>query len=145
MPCNITKLPSRRGRARRRAHTGVIRGGEGRVHQGSPISTGPDLLQWAAVHLVNAASRALLAHGRILFRGAKYERTLLADLPDLPDGFLDLSARLLALPTVEMCEELMALVEDFKDWGIPDEQSLSRFIRDNELAWLNGTLPPEAM
>jgi hypothetical protein len=28
---------------------------------------------------------------------------------------------------------------------IPHDQSLSRFIRDNELAWLNRTLPPEAM
>jgi len=105
----------------------------------------PYLLHWAAVHLVNAASRALLAHGRILFRGAKYERALLADLVDLPDGFLDLSANLLAAPTEEKGTDLMALVENFKDWGIPYEQSLSRFIRDNELAWLNGTLPPEAM
>ena len=52
---------------------------------------------------------------------------------------------LLAAPTVEKGTGLMALVESFKDWGIRYEQSLSRFIRDNELAWLNGTLPPEAM
>ena len=53
------------------------------------------LLHWAAVHGVNAASRALLAHGRILFRGAKYSRALLADLPDLPAGFLEDTADLL--------------------------------------------------
>ncbi len=118
----------------------------GRYFLGQGVKLGdPYLLHWAAVHAVNSASRALLAHGRILFRGAKYERTLLADLADLPEGFLDLSADLLEEPTVEKCKDLMALVEDFKDWGIPHEQALSRFIRDNELAWLNGTLPPEAM
>lgn len=103
------------------------------------------LLHWAAVHGVNAASRALLAHGRILFRGAKYSRTLLADLPDLPDGFLEKTADLLTAPTFDKGAEIMATIEAFKDWGIPNEQSLSRFIRDNELAWLKGTLPPEAM
>lgn len=103
------------------------------------------LLHWAAVHGVNAASRALLAHGRILFRGAKYSRTLLADLPDLPAGFLEDTADLLAAPTFEKGAAVMATIEGFKDWGIPREQSLSRFIRDNELAWLKGTLPPEAM
>jgi predicted nucleotidyltransferase len=103
------------------------------------------LLHWAAVHGVNAASRALLAHGRILFRGAKYSRTLLADLPDLPAGFLEDTADLLAAPTFEKGAAISATIEGFKDWGIADEQSLSRFIRDNELAWLKGTLPPESM
>ena len=103
------------------------------------------LLHWAAVHGVNAASRALLAHGRILFRGANYSRTLLADLPDLPAGFLEDTADLLAVPTHLKGAAIMATIEGFKDWGIAGEQSLSRFIRDNELAWLKGTLPPESM
>jgi hypothetical protein len=103
------------------------------------------LLHWAAVHGVNAASRALLAHGRILFRGAKYSRTLLADLPDLPEGFLDDTADLLTAPTYEKGAAIMATIEAFKDWGFRSEQSLSRFIRDNELAWLKGTLAPESM
>ncbi len=103
------------------------------------------LLHWAAVHGVNAASRALLAHGRILFRGAKYSRTLLADLPDLPPGFLEDTADLLTAPTFAKGAAVMATIEGFTDWGLPREETLSRFIRDNELAWLKGTLPPESM
>lgn len=118
----------------------------GRYFLGQGVKLGdPYLLHWAAVHMVNSASRALLAHGRVLFRGAKYERTLLRDVADLPVGFLDLSAEVLAQPDVDKGKRLMAMVEELRDWGIPHEQSLSRFIRDNELAWLKGTLPPESM
>lgn len=42
------------------------------------------LLQHAAVHLVTAASRLLLAHNRVLFQGPKYLTKTVASLPSQP-------------------------------------------------------------
>jgi len=34
-------------------------------------------------------------------------------------------------------------VEEFRDWGLASEATLSRYIEETELAWLFGTVPPE--
>ena len=33
--------------------------------------------------------------------------------------------------------------ERLHDWGGTPDETLSRFVRDNELAWLTGRVPPE--
>jgi hypothetical protein len=101
------------------------------------------LLRWAAIHLLTSAGRALLAHARVLYPGAKYLSGLLAALPDLPAGYLALSDELLADPTPEACRSLMELVEAHATWQIAPAQSLSRFVRDNELTWWTRVPPPE--
>lgn len=101
------------------------------------------LLRWAAIHLLTSAGRALLAHAHVLFPGAKYLSGLLASLPDLPAGYLELSHQLLVSPTPELGRSLMDLVETHADWPITQEETLSRFVRDNELTWLTRVPPPE--
>lgn len=101
------------------------------------------LRHWAAVHLVGSAGRALLARGRVLFQGHKYLTTQLAALPDLPDGYLALAERVLHEPTAEHGRALMDAVEAHHAWAVGREQTLSRFVRENELAWLTRVPPPE--
>lgn len=101
------------------------------------------LLRWAAIHLLTSAGRALLAHAHVLFPGTKYLSGLLAALPDLPEGYQDASAELLRTPTRASGARLMELVEAHAIWPLAPEQSLSRFVRDNELTWLTRIPPPE--
>jgi len=101
------------------------------------------LRHWAALHMVSAAGRALLARAHILFPGNKYLTGLLAALPDLPTGYRELAEQLLVAPSFELGQQFMALVEDHDDWPLSREQTLSRFVRDNELAWLTRVPPPE--
>lgn len=101
------------------------------------------LLRWAAVHAVGSAGRALLARGHVLFQGNKYLTGLLTGLPDLPAGYLDLSDRLLATPTAALGREFLDMVEGHEAWPITRDQTLSRFVRENELSWLTRIPPPE--
>lgn len=101
------------------------------------------LLRWAALHTVSSAGRALLARAHVLFPGNKYLTGLLAGLPDLPSGYLQLADHLLGAPTAEIGATFLALVEAHHDWPISREQTLSRFVRENELAWLTRVPPPE--
>lgn len=101
------------------------------------------LLRWAAVHAVSSAGRALLARGHVLFQGNKYLTGLLAGLPDLPEGYLELAEKMLTAPTLEIGTAFLALVEGHEDWPISREQTLSRFVRENELSWLTRVPPPE--
>jgi len=97
----------------------------------------------AAVHLATAAGRALLAYHRVLFRGPKYLEETLQGLDPLPDDHLGHVSRLLADPTPEEGRALLEALEAFHPWPLPREETLSVFVRDNELAWLTGTPPPE--
>lgn len=112
------------------------------LRQGAQLEDGY-LLRWASIHMLTAAGRALLARSRVLFPGNKYLTGLLAGLPDLPEGYLAVADRVLVAPTPALGQELMALVEAHHDWPISREQTLSRFVRDNELAWLTRVPPPE--
>ena len=101
------------------------------------------LLRWAAVHTVASAGRALLARARVLFRGNKYLSGLLVELPDLPAGYLALADALLTRPTAELGARFLDLVESHHAWPVGREETLSRFVRENELAWLTRIPPPE--
>jgi len=102
------------------------------------------LTRWAAVHLVNSASRALLAHHRVLFAGPKYLRKTVRALPSTPDGFADLADRTLESPTPELGTRLLDSVEEFHAWPVTPDETLSRFVADNELAWLWREPAPES-
>lgn len=101
------------------------------------------LLQHAGVHLASAACRALLAANRVLFPGPKYLEKTVAGLPEKPAGIDAAIAGLLDDPTPDTASAVMEALEGFRDWPISREQTLSRFVRDNELAWFFHTVPPE--
>jgi predicted nucleotidyltransferase len=98
---------------------------------------------WAAVHAVNAGGRALLALNRTLFQGPKYLEKTVPALPRVPAGYAELAAALLREPTAEHGGAYADAIEGLHDWGLPRDATLSRFVRDNELAWLTGGVPPE--
>lgn len=103
----------------------------------------PLLLAHAAVHLATSAARALLARNGVFFPGPKYLRARVAGLPRVPDGFGALLDAVIATPAPETAGALLEAVEGFVGAALPRDETLSRFVLDNELAWRYRTAPPE--
>jgi hypothetical protein len=101
------------------------------------------LLQHSAVHLCFAVGRVALAVNRTLFQGQKYLGATLSELANLPDGFLSAWHGVLADPTPDSAAVLIEMVDVWQGGPLSLEDTLSTFIIDNELVWLNGTVPPE--
>jgi hypothetical protein len=49
----------------------------------------------------------------------------------------------LADPSPDTAAALSAAVEGFHDWPVTHEETLSRYVEENELSWLTGVAPPE--
>lgn len=103
----------------------------------------PFLLAHAGVHLALAAARALLARNRVLFRGPKYVSDAIRRLDEVPAGFADAFDALVRQPGVDTADRVIALLEGMGGWPSDRSASLSRFVEDNELAWLTRTVPAE--
>lgn len=100
------------------------------------------LVQHAGVHLALAAGRLALAQHHRFFSGQKYLTATLAEL-DLPVRFATAWKHVVHAPSAAVGQHLLEAIDA---WLGPPEDfdaQLSRFIADNELAWLNGTIPPE--
>ncbi|NYH83251.1 hypothetical protein FHR37_002102 [Actinopolymorpha cephalotaxi] len=107
------------------------------------LSDNTFLLHHAAVHTVSAGGRALLALNRTLFRGPRYLDATLATLDRIPDGYSTLARQLLTQPSRESADAYVRALESIHPWPVDRATGASIFIRDNELAWLTGILPPE--
>ena len=101
------------------------------------------LLHHAAVHACLAAGRLALARERQLFRGQKYLHADLASLQALPAGFLVQWQHLLTDPTPSASDALRATLDRWLGGRPGLDETLGRFITDNELGWLTGRRPPE--
>ena len=101
------------------------------------------LLRHAAVRTVEAGGRALLALNRKLFRGARYLDATLATLDRIPDGYGELARQLITRPGLDSADAYVRALETFHPWPMDRTAAASIFIRENELAWLTGILPPE--
>jgi hypothetical protein len=101
------------------------------------------LLQHSAVHLCFAVGRVALAVNQTLFQGQKYLAATLSELANLPDGFLSAWQGVLVDPTPDSAAVLTDMVDTWQNGPLNLEDTLSTFIIDNELAWLNGSVPPE--
>jgi hypothetical protein len=110
--------------------------------QGEKLGNGL-LLHHAATHLAFAIGRAVLAHNRILFAGPKYLEARLERAPSAPADLVGRLRALLDAPSAAAGSALLADFEAFVEWPLPAESTLSRFIADNEEAWLTGVIPPE--
>ncbi len=100
------------------------------------------LVQHAGVHLALAAGRIALAQHRRFFSGQKYLTATLDEL-ELPPRFATTWRHVVNAPSAAVGQHLLEAIDA---WLGPPEHfdlQLSRFIADNELAWLNGTIPPE--
>ncbi|MFE4948956.1 nucleotidyltransferase domain-containing protein [Leifsonia sp. NPDC056665] len=103
----------------------------------------PLLLAHASVHLVTSAARALLAHNRVFFPGPKYLRARVEGLASAPPGFGALLDEVVAAPSPATAAALLESVEASVGDSLPRDETLSRFVLDNELAWRYRTAPPE--
>lgn len=103
----------------------------------------PLLLAHASVHLATSAARAVLAHNEVFFPGPKYLRARVDGVASAPPGFGALLDAVLASPDPETAGALLTAVEDALGDVLPREETLSRFVLDNELAWRYRTAPPE--
>jgi hypothetical protein len=101
------------------------------------------LLHHSAVHTAFAAGRTALAHHRRLFRGQKYLNKDIAGLSELPASFRTAWTSVLADASPTTAAALIGEIDSLVGSSLSVDESLSRFITDNELAWLNGTIPPE--
>ncbi|HWV50703.1 MAG TPA: nucleotidyltransferase domain-containing protein [Microbacterium sp.] len=102
----------------------------------------PFLLQHAGVHLTLAAARAALASAHRLMPGPKYIHRLVREVPS-PDGFVAAWDAVVADPGIRTANALIEILDDWLGRDQTRDESLSVFIRDNELAWLRGTIPAE--
>jgi len=101
------------------------------------------LLHHAAVHLVGAGGRALLALNQTLYQGQKYLEQTLVSLPRIPDGYQDHAAAVLDHPSAAAGAAYCELLEAYHPWPLEQERTLSTFVEENELGWLTGVIPPE--
>lgn len=121
---------------------------QARLHGGYFLHQAADsgdelLLRHAAVHLATNAARAILAINHIVFPGPKYLSKLVAGAPSKPGGFDALLAAAVTAPSPATAEALLAALESFAGHLLPADETLSRFVLDNELAWRYRTQPPE--
>lgn len=100
------------------------------------------LLRHAGLHLALAAARAALASARVLMPGPKYISKLVRSVP-APQGFVEVWDRVVAEPDLDSATALLALVDELLPGTLTPDETLSIFIRDNELPWLRGTVPAE--
>lgn len=100
------------------------------------------LRRHAALHLALAAARAALADARVILPGPKYISKLMTSIPT-PDGFVEVWDRVVADADLESATTLLDMLFEWLGGDLTQEQTLSIFIRDNELAWLRGTVPAE--
>lgn len=138
----IVRLPDEAWDARVRSQLAQARIHGGYFLRQAEARDDPFLRAHASTHLALAAARAALAERRTLLRGPKYVAATLERL-DLPDGFLERWRELLAAPGAEAGGRLLEAVESWFGPEPDPDDTLSTFIRDNELAWLFGESPPE--
>ena len=139
----ITALPDRVWRDRVRSYQAQV-ALYGGYFLRQAYERGDDfLLRHSAVHTASAAGRAALAHHHRLFRGQKYLSKDVAGLPGLPDSFKAAWSGVLAEPTPTTASAMIDELDALAGRPLSVDESLSQFISDNELAWLDSTIPPE--
>jgi hypothetical protein len=96
------------------------------------------LLTWSVSGLVLYGGRLILAHNRMLFPYHKLFMGELSRAPEKPEGLMELIAALLDDPREESARAFHEAVRGFRQWSDPPEPWNVRFMRDTELAWLEG-------
>jgi hypothetical protein len=103
-------------------------------------SEDPYLLTVTAHELALFGGRLILAHNRLLYPGRKHFMRQLERAAEKPDRVMWLLRRLLRQPCIPTAEAFCDAVLAFREWPQPEEGTGARYIRDRDLAWLNG--PP---
>ncbi|GAA5206296.1 nucleotidyltransferase domain-containing protein [Microbacterium kyungheense] len=100
------------------------------------------LRRHAGLHLALAAARAALAANRVMLPGPKYVSKLV-HAASTPEGFLSAWERVVDDPDTASGADLLRALDAWLGADLPADDTLSVFIRDNELHWLRGGVPAE--
>ena len=138
----IPKLPDDVWEERVRSHVA-----QARLYGGyflrQAVERGDEFLRrHAGLHLALAAARAALAADRVMLPGPKYISKLVRSVA-APEGFVEAWSRVVDDPDTDSGRELLRILDDWLAVDLDPDETLSTFIRDNELAWLRGTVPAE--
>jgi hypothetical protein len=96
------------------------------------------LLLHSVSDLVMYGGRLILAHNEILYPYRKLLMGELARAPQKPAGLLELAQALLVDPREETVRSFHEAIRGFRQWNDPPEPWNVRFMKDTELAWLEG-------
>ncbi|UKS28632.1 nucleotidyltransferase domain-containing protein [Paenibacillus sp. HWE-109] len=99
------------------------------------------LLSQAVSQVALFAGRLILAYNRTLFPCHKSMMSSLERVPEKPKSYVQLQNEMLARPNKETISTFVECVRSFHDWGITPNESVSRFIVNNEWNWLEGEPP----
>jgi len=100
------------------------------------------LRRHAGLHLALAAARAALAANRVMLPGPKYVSKLV-HAASTPEGFVAAWEHVVDDPGTASGAELLRVLDAWLGDGLSPDDTLSTFIRDNELHWLRGGVPAE--
>lgn len=98
----------------------------------------PYMLHHAVADLVLYGGRLILAHNEVLYPYHKFLLTELERAPEKPDDLMGLIDALLSDHTVENARAFYDAVKNFRFWNEAWEMPAMRFMKDTELAWLDG-------
>lgn len=138
----ITSLPDDVWRERVRSHVSQAALYGGYFLQ-QAVERGDEFLRrHAGIHLALAAARAAFAAARVMLPGPKYVSKLVRSVPS-PAGFVEAWEQVVEAPDAASGQVLLDILLEWLGDGLAPAEMLSTFIRDNELAWLRGTVPAE--
>ncbi|NOU64574.1 hypothetical protein GC096_11085 [Paenibacillus sp. LMG 31461] len=99
------------------------------------------LLSHAVSQVALFAGRLILAYNRILFPCHKSLLSTLERAIEKPASYVELQDAMLTKPNTETISAFIACIRSFHNWGITPNESISRFIVNNEWNWLDGEPP----
>jgi len=99
------------------------------------------LLNLAVNKLQLFGGRMVLAHNEMLYPFHKWFLGMLERAPHKPEKLLEVMRTLSESPSHANATTFFNLINDFRTWETDDIPWPTRFLRDNELTWLEGTTP----
>lgn len=99
------------------------------------------LMNVAASKLLLFGGRLVLAHNEMLYPYHKWFLAMLERAPHKPEGLLQVMQTLSEEATHANATPFFQLINDFRTWEADEIAWPNRFMRDNELTWLEGTTP----
>lgn len=96
------------------------------------------LLTHTAADLVLFGARLILAYNKILFPYHKWLMTVVREAEQKPAELVPLAEQLLREPNGTNAQHFVDCISNFRDWGVPFNEAVSRFIEINEWNWRTG-------
>jgi hypothetical protein len=96
------------------------------------------LLAHSAAEMVLYGGRLILAHNEVLYPYHKHLMVELRRAIDKPDGIVELIDALMEQPGAETARAFYDAIKAFRNWNEAFEMWQTRYMKDTELAWLDG-------